>query len=593
MFNLIELSLYGKNEGQVFSYPFVAGINYFKGKNDTGKTEFYNFLDYMFGSSINLSEKDWFKGSLQSAELVFLYDNRKFAIKRFIDDPNKNFFRYYDESESEQIRLSEYRAKLNSIFSNDQTTLRELRTFVEEDIGYRTFTLFNFFGENRQGILNDFFDKCSRLEYSIKLPSLLNYIFNKNIARINKLRKQEEDLKSELKNLEKQISKNDEIRGRVNHQLKILGIHKAFKGKNANEILEKIEIFQSSLEKDESSEKSQTITELEAMYTSLDEQIKKQRNLESDHKQFIKDEEKQKILLDKLQEIVSQKAEYRYLVDPLISLISDLDKSISFNKYVIQESTTKELKKQRDKVKQQILANKSRFEIYSVSEKIQAVTLIKEYLSYYDNSLNSDNLLTIRKKLKSIREEIRMLQSENDTEKLNNLSMDITRLYKSSVNVSELAEFDFNKDDFHISYLKNGNILQPQISDTEINNATLQTKNYYTGSMARHTLIQLCGYLGFLRMLIKEGKYPLIPFLVIDHISKPFDSKNQKALGAVLHQAYKDIQKSDMQVILFDDEDASNLGITPDFCTDLLGKEKSGFNPFYTPAKGVSEDTAN
>lgn len=530
---------------------------------------------------------------MQSAELVFLYDNRKFAIKRFIDDPNKNFFRYYDESESEQIRLSEYRAKLNSIFSNDQTTLRELRTFVEEDIGYRTFTLFNFFGENRQGILNDFFDKCSRLEYSIKLPSLLNYIFNKNIARINKLRKQEEDLKSELKNLEKQISKNDEIRGRVNHQLKILGIHKAFKGKNSNEILEKIEIFQSSLEKDESSEKSQTITELEAMYTSLDEQIKKQRNLESDHKQFIKDEEKQKILLDKLQEIVSQKAEYRYLVDPLISLISDLDKSISFNKYLIQESTTKELKKQRDKVKQQILANKSRFEIYSVSEKIQAVILIKEYLSYYDNSLNSDNLLTIRKKLKSIREEIRMLQSENDTEKLNNLSMDITRLYKSSVNVSELAEFDFNKDGFHISYLKNGNILQPQISDTEINNATLQTKNYYTGSMARHTLIQLCGYLGFLRMLIKEGKYPLIPFLVIDHISKPFDSKNQKALGAVLHQAYKDIQKSDMQVILFDDEDASNLGITPDFCTDLLGKEKSGFNPFYTPAKGVSEDTAN
>lgn len=593
MFNLIELSLYGKDENQVFSYPFVAGINYFKGKNDTGKTEFYTFLDYMFGSSINLSEKDWFKGSLQSAELVFLYDNRKFAIKRFIDDPNKNFFRYFDEDESEQIRLSEYRAKLNSIFSSDQTTLRELRTFVEEDIGYRTFTLFNFFGENRQGVLNDFFDKCSRLEYSIKLPALLNYIFNKNIARINDLKKQEEELKSQLDSLEWKVSKNDDIRGRVNHQLKVLGIHKVFTGKNSNDILGEIAALQNSLEKDESSSRSQTITELEAMYTSLDEQIKKQRNLESDHKQFIEDEVKQKVLLDKLQEIVGQKAEYMYLVEPLISLVSDLDKSISFNKYLIQESTTRELKKQRDKVRQQILANKSRFEIYSVSKKTQAITLIKEYLSYYDDNLNNDNLLSIRKKLKSIREEIRMLQNENDTEKLNNLSMDITRLYKSSVDVSELAEFDFNKDGFHISYLKNGNILQPQISDTEENNATSQIKNYYTGSMARHTLIQLCGYLGFLRMLIKEGKYPLIPFLVIDHISKPFDSKNQKALGAVLHEAYRDIQKSDMQVILFDDEDASNLGIIPDLCTDLLNEEKSGFNPFYTPAKGTSEDTTN
>ena len=392
MFNLIELSLYGKDENQVFSYHFVAGINYFKGKNDTGKTEFYTFLDYMFGSSINLSEKDWFKGSLQSAELVFLYDNRKFAIKRFIDDPNKNFFRYFDEDESEQIRLSEYRAKLNSIFSSDQTTLRELRTFVEEDIGYRTFTLFNFFGENRQGVLNDFFDKCSRLEYSIKLPALLNYIFNKNIARINDLKKQEEELKSQLDSLERKVSKNDDIRGRVNHQLKVLGIHKVFTGKNSNDILGEIAALQNSLEKDESSSRSQTITELEAMYTSLDEQIKKQRNLESDHKQFIEDEVKQKVLLDKLQEIVGQKAEYMYLVEPLISLVSDLDKSISFNKYLIQESTTRELKKQRDKVRQQILANKSRFEIYSVSQKTQAITLIKEYLSYYDDNLNNDNL---------------------------------------------------------------------------------------------------------------------------------------------------------------------------------------------------------
>lgn len=65
--------------------------------------------------------------------------------------------------------------------------MKELRAFVEEDIGYRTFTVFNFLGENRQGILNDFFDKCSRLEYSIKMPALLNYIFNKNIARINEL----------------------------------------------------------------------------------------------------------------------------------------------------------------------------------------------------------------------------------------------------------------------------------------------------------------------------------------------------------------------------------------------------------------------
>lgn len=156
MFKLIRLSLNGKCEGQSFSYSFADGINYFKGKNDSGKTEFYTFLDYMFGANINLADKDWFRDSLISAELMFLYNNRKFVVTRFISNPNKNFFRYYDEESSEEIRLDEYRAKLNVVFSKSQETMKELRAFVEEDIGYRTFTVFNFLGENRQGILNDF-----------------------------------------------------------------------------------------------------------------------------------------------------------------------------------------------------------------------------------------------------------------------------------------------------------------------------------------------------------------------------------------------------------------------------------------------------
>lgn len=259
------------------------------------------------------------------------------------------------------------------------------------------------------------------------------------------------------------------------------------------------------------------------------------------------------------------------------------------SKSTIQETTTRELKKQRDRIRQQILANKSRFAIYSVSEKEQTVTLIKEYLSYYDCDFDGGSLSEIRRELRKVREEIRILQNGNDTEKINSLSADITQLYKSSIEVSELAEYDFRKSGFHISYLKNGNILQPQILDEESDSAD-QIKNYYTGSMARHTLMQLCGYLGFLRMLIKEDKYPLIPFLVIDHISKPFDDKNQKALGAILHGAYTNLQKSEMQIILFDDEDASSLGLTPDHSINLLGEDKSGFNPFYMPSK---EDSPN
>lgn len=592
MFKLIRLSLYGEKENSPFSYDFVEGINYFQGKNDSGKTEFYAFLDYMFGANINLSNKDWYKDSLKYAELTFSYDNRTFVVTRFISNPNKNFFRYFDEESAEEVRLDEYREKLNVIFSKNQETLKELRTFVEEDIGYRTFTVFNFLGENRQGVLSDFFDKCSRLEYSIKMPALLNYIFNRNIAQINELKKQEEYLKSKLEKIENQVSKNEDIRARVNHQLKILGIHKVFTGGNSGDILHEITSLQNSLSKNESAIKTQTISELEAIYTSLDEQIKKQKNLEYDHKRFVDEEVKQRALLDRLHEIIKDKPEYAYLVDPVISLVADLDKSISFNKYLIQETTTRELKKQRDKIKQQMLANKSRFKIYSVSEKEQAVTLIKEYLSYYDGDFDSDTLAEIKSELRKIRETIRILQNGYDIDKINSLSDDITHLYKSCVSVSDLAGYDFSKNEFHISYLKNGNILQPQILDEETT-GTDKTRNYYTGSMARHTLIQICGYLGFLRMLVKEDKYPLIPILIVDHISKPFDSNNQKAIGAILLEAYRDISKSDIQIILFDDETASDLGLEPDYNTNLLANNKSGFNPFYIPPQKDTQDTSD
>lgn len=450
--------------------------------------------------------------------------------------------------------------------------------------------MFNFLGENRQGILNDFFDKCSRIEYAIKMPSLLNYIFNRNIARINELKKQAEDLKSRIAYMEKQESQNNDIQGRVNLQLRTLGIPTIFDGSNSKSVLQDVVTFQNSLEKKKSAKNIQAITELEAIYTSLDEQLKKQESFESDHKRFIEDDVKQQELLSNLFEMVNDKPEYSYLATPIINLISDLEKSISFNKYFIQEATVRELKKQRDLVKQKILSNQARFTIYSASEKTQAITLIREYLSYYTEDFDSATLKELKKELKEVQERIRNLQSENDSQKIDDLSDEITKLYRAAAGSSDLAEYDFGKSGFHISYLKSGNILQPQITDDDTL-AGNQSKNYYTGSMARHTLIQLCGYLGFLRMLIKDGKYPLIPFLVVDHISKPFDTKNQMALGVVLHAIYEDISKEQLQIILFDDKEPSELGITPDRATSLLLDGKSGFNPFYSPVIASQEDS--
>ena len=96
---------------------------------------------------------------------------------------------------------------------------------------------------------------------------------------------------------------------------------------------------------------------------------------------------------------------------------------------------------------------------------------------------------------------------------------------------------------------------------------------------------------GFLQMLIKESKNPLVPMLVIDHISKPFDEKNVKAIGAELEDFFKFVDKSELQIIMFDDKDADRLGLVPDESSNLFDEGKSGFNPFYYAP--VSENKSN
>ena len=53
---------------------------------------------------------------------------------------------------------------------------------------------------------------------------------------------------------------------------------------------------------------------------------------------------------------------------------------------------------------------------------------------------------------------------------------------------------------------------------------------------------------------IEENKYPIIPILVIDHISKPFIDQNVAAIGTVIHKAYESIGVDNLQIFMFDDD---------------------------------------
>ncbi len=581
MFKIRQLTLFSIQEQQ-FTYQFSEGINYFKGKNDSGKTEFYSFIDFMFGSSLDISKKRWYKDSLHKATMELEYNGIGFLLTRTMN-PNQNYFSYVNEDISESIDLRTYKDKLNSMFCQDESLLKEIRNFTNEDLTYRTFTMFNFFGENGQGKIQDFLDKCSDIKYSVKLNPILNFIFNNHLDKIFALQQELNELSSQLKELEVSRQRYDFIINQVNSNLLKLGGSITYTGRNAEDIKRFINSVREMQHPDNKGDK-RNIADLEVMYNNISEQIKVHENSISDAKQFEKDSNSRKKLLSKLQELVSDNTEFDYLISPMQKLIEDIDSTIFFSNYIITDNTVKELRKQLEQIKIEIRRNDSKFKCYTVEQKVKSIALIEDYLSVVITN-NEEDLNNLRRRIKEIKEEIKVLQNSDDMKKINEMSRFVTDLYCVAKDISSVVSDDIHQTGFEIKYLKKGNILQPMVLSDDTENINSNKKvNFYIGSMARHTLIQLCGYLSFMNLMLSNGKYPLVPILVIDHISKPFDEKNSKAIGLVLDAAYKLIGKENMQTFIFDDEDNEKLNINPDHVEDLVTDEKTGFNPFYFPA---------
>ena len=582
MFKLSKLVLYDFDNHE-YTYHFEYGINYFQGKNNTGKTEFYSFLDYMFGASDDIRKKPWYRNTLCRALLEVHINGIMINLVR-THDPEENYIYYCDEEVSDSITLREYKEKVNNLFAPDISLLRDIHRFTEEELTYRTFTMFNFLGEKRQGVIHDFLDKCSDIKYSVRVSAILNFIFNSNLEQISKLQEELEDKQELLKRMEEAASRYSFICTQVNKNLHILDTKLTYTGTNATDILKRVHDIKMMLHKPKTV-REENIAELEILYNNISEKIKVYENTVADVKQLENSSKNRKLLLDNLASLSKENPTFNYLTEPIQNLLNEMDNAIAFSRYTISDHTVDVLRKQREKLKRQIRLNDSRFECYSVETKAKAISLIEDYLST-DLHDNNTEINKLRKEIWELKEQIKLLQNADDRTKIDSLSDYITSLYESARSVSSVVEYDSAKNGFRIQYIKKGNMLQPMIKieeETEFGKSRETNTNYYVGSLARHTLIQLCGYFAFLKLLIEEQKYPLIPILIIDHISKPFDIQNAKALGQVINQAIADIGKENLQIIMFDHEDCESLALNPDYFENLVTEAKTGFNPFYNP----------
>ena len=346
-----------------YTYSFSQGINYFIGSNNTGKTEFYKFIDFMFGSGMDIKNYDWYRGSLQRATMKIVVDEKNYWITR-TEHPEENYFKMDGDAETESIGLVEYKEKLNEIFSYDEVALRKLREFVEENMSYRVFTMFNFLGEKGQGLTRDFLDKCRDIKYSVKLAPVLNYIFNDNVERIAEIKKEIEELKEKMRELEVKNDSFNFARNQINGNLLKINSNVIFNGRNGDEIQNELsKIMQMDIEQPKKLRRS--ISELEVIYSNLSEQIKIYDNTIKNYQQNEKENENRKLLLSNLQMLIENEPSMEYLVKPLVELVNEVEGSIAFGKYIISDETIGELKRQKEQVAAEMKKQNSKFKCYS------------------------------------------------------------------------------------------------------------------------------------------------------------------------------------------------------------------------------------
>lgn len=587
MFNISELILKDNNDKE-YSYEFSQGINFFRGKNSSGKTVFYELLDYMFGASDNLNDKEWYE-KLKEISIKIKVNDKEFLLTR-TKDPDENYVSTLNSRYTNRHPILEesYKIKLGNIFTQDESILEDIKNFTGELLTYRTFTMFNFLGENGQGLIRYFLDKCSDVKYSVKLNPVLNFIFNNHQKEIADLEDKLKTLEEEYELLKENNSKYEFLKAEIDKNARILRLNIEYTGKNKDEIKKRIEQLK-NLEETPKKSKKKSLSELELMFNNINEQINLYEKSKKDEQDIKRENENRKILLDNLNSIIAKNDALTYLVEPIKSMLDELDKTVSFSQYVIKDETINKLKKQRIILKEEIQKYDGDYELYSFEEKEKAFILLDNYLKIEQIDCSED----LKKKydeIKKYKSKIQELQNDDDKTKISNLSKYITNLYYTPKDISSFIKEDAQRDGFKIQYIKKGNILQPRVN-IDIKDSGKVSKNCDVGSKARQTLIQLCGYLGFLRMLLKENKYPLIPIFIADHLSQSFDDNNVKAIGTILNSALKDIGQENFQIFIFDDKSYEEMNITPNHEENLCKNDKdgniiqTGFVPFYIPPK--------
>lgn len=358
----------------------------------------------------------------------------------------------------------------------------------------------------------------------------------------------------------------------VNQELTRIGIAERFDGDNAAAISELIETAAISIELNSSSGlMANDVVEAD----QLRNEIKAQKQMIGELKGTKAQDVKRHHLLERLNLLIADDDARTDLLGQTCNLLSEIETSIPRKDLDLQQDLLARKKRRLAQLEARLTAANVVFNPLDFNEKCKAVLVVNEYLSQYSALSKPDDLNDVKKEISRLKKELFNLEHSDDEASIDSISVTVTDLYHSASQASSFVESDFKQLDFQIKYQKEGVGLQPTYSEGE------NSVDVFTGSRARHTLMQICGYFAFMYYLHPKRNVPLVPLLAFDHVSSPFDDGSCKAIGAIISKFYSLVDKNEVQLFLFETEEPEVLGVNADKYISLVSDGRTGFNPFY------------
>lgn len=574
---LKEIILENQN-GKLYPYHFSDGVNYFKGGNGCGKTEFLKFIDYLLGSSSIKLNGEWYN-KFSKGTLVFEKKGTLFKFSRTCDN-NIYFFQINNEPE-EQCSSEQYIAYL-SIMSTEENNwnLQELRNVTNVDLSLRSCTPFIFIEEigAETNTKTNFLTKCRVYKYQKWVSIILDYIFHPNSSLIYSKRKEIELLKRRLKEQNELIEKLNLYKVSINEALHSL---------NSNvELTNDVDSVKNEFKRIRNFENKTPTSHVEDIYqlNDISEKIKLIDDANSDIKSFERSAETRKEMLIRLKDLTAANQEYHVYTESIIKMIEELSSTISFSRLLLQKKNSESLKKIKVKLEKSVKQKENNQTFIELDEKIRAISIGEKCLSLYEKEYKDINIDETISKLRKAEDELDELTHKLDENKISEFQKNLMLLYKSAIDDSSLVKADFELENFVLDYDEKNNAIIPSIVRFE-ENEKYNIHMIYRGSQARSSIIQLCGYCALQIMLQKNKTVPCLPLMVMDHFSKPFSSENMKAIGCVLSKFYELLEKQNFQVLMFDIKEPKELNLTSANEQQLINEDKSGFIPWINEKK--------